>query len=253
MKWYGYFAMVLSTVGLAAAASAVEPGEWTQQETSSRRTAGQAVERVARMTTEPFYNNAYNGSANMAPGVLGWGMGGGGYGGNYNGGYAYGGPVGGRDLSGWGSCDCSAPCASHLWSGYFQRPRRCDYPQQHAHGCTTCIKSCTSTCDNPCNTCNTGCHHGGAKQFFTRFFAGLKCGSPACNSCSAPVGCSKSVGCGKGVDFAPSHDAPGDAPPAPEAAPRAPEPTSETFDYDAAYQFRLPTLRSSRPIGSGLQ
>ena len=242
MKWYGYFALVLSTAGLATAASAVEPGEWTQQATSSRRTGGQAVERVARMTTEPFYNNVYNGSANMAPGFLGWGMGGGGYG--------YGGHAAGRDLSGWGNCDCSAPCTSHLWSGYFQRPRRCDHPQQHAHGCTKCAPTCTT----PCNTCDTGCHHhGGAKQFFTRFFAGLKCGSPACDSCSTPVGCSKDIGCSKGVDFAPTHDAPGNAPHAPEAAPRAPEPISETFDYDAAYQFRLPTLRSSRPIGSGLQ
>ena len=113
MKWYGYFALVLSTVGFASAASAVEPGEWTQQEASSRRTAGQAVAHVARMTTEPFYNNAYNGSANMAPGFLGWGMGGGGYGGSYG----HGGHGAARDLSGWGNCDCSPPCTSHLWGG----------------------------------------------------------------------------------------------------------------------------------------
>lgn len=242
MKWYGYSALVLCTA-LVTTASSAEPNQWAPQETSSRRTADQSVVHVA--TTEPFYNNAYNGAANIAPGVGGWGLGGGGFGGKFAGGFGYAGYGGPRDLSGWNNCESTPPCTSHLWSGYMQRPRRCDYPQQHG-GCSTCAP--TACAPTACNSCAQHC----GPSLLTRIFAKLKSHCPTCSSCSKSANCDScsapiSLGCSKGVEFAPSSD--NNAPPAPE-----PVLEEEQSDDSAAYRLQLPSLRSSRPaIGSGLK
>jgi hypothetical protein len=113
-----------------------------------------------------------------------------------------------------GTCDCSPPCISHLWAGYYQNPKRC-HPHQWGNrgcgaynacgcGCNTGLfaKDCCNTCGGTgsCScaapvTCTTAapdcsckpvcgkcrhCHVG------HRFLAHWNCG---CSSCATPVGC----------------------------------------------------------------
>ncbi len=123
-------------------------------------------------------------------------------------------------IYGQGSCDCPPPCIDHLWTGYYQHPKRCDpyVPLFHRHcgdcghcgklfghgkgcgcgdaiGCTTkaacgCAEpiTCTSVPDCGCKKPVCGCKHFHLGHKWKGFMAHWN----RCDSCSAPLGC----GCG---------------------------------------------------------
>ena len=105
-----------------------------------------------------------------------------------------------------GACDCSAPCISHLWNGYYQNPKRCNPHQLFNRHC-----GCNA-CDNGCGSCGH-CH-----PMLTRLFGHGCCNANSCTSaascgCAAPVCTTPAPSCAAPSCGAPSCEVPSCAAP----------------------------------------
>jgi hypothetical protein len=113
------------------------------------------------------------------------------------------------------ACDCPPPCIDHLWSGYYQNPKRCGHGHllgRHGGACDPCATCCGpftrvfgkhfgSCCESAkscgCTTpvtCTTAAPSCGCKPVCGKCRSchqGLRgCGAHwSCSSCAAPLGC----------------------------------------------------------------
>lgn len=249
MNRYGLFSLALGAALVATTASAAEPAGALWPQTTSRRTATRpfavVAARLTASTTNAYRENAAAGDeaspSDQAP-VEGAPLDAGIYAG-----YGY-----SRDLSGWGNCDSCAPCTSHLWAGYVQRPLRCHPHKAHwgSGGCGAACNTCAPVahCKNRyrhhghgCSTCDNGCGGFSISRIFGHHRGAC---ATACDSCTLAA----DPGCATPIEAAPLEESKVPPAPVPEG-----EQTLEDTKDNSVFHVPTPSLRSSRPFGLGLK
>ena len=199
MKWNGFLTLSVCLSLACSTAFGAEP-IGRNQPNSLRRTAAQPVAHTYR-NAEPTPAIDYN-TPGLAPSVdTGTGMAGAGA---IGGTMLIGGLTGGygwaRDMSGWNTCDYTAPCTSHLWDGYVQRPHRCNTGHFGHGGCGSC-GGASARGQSAC-----GCGAGGCQNRYhqCRIFGKNGGGSIGCTSCSDPCASLPGLGCTSPVEYTPA-------------------------------------------------